>query len=140
MKAKCFNSFEAYEKWTGQFENASDYQEIPVVIDDGWKVSLDLFTECKSWKTALKRFAKIFSGVNSEIPDWIECIRESCESGYFRETTGWMPAWTEDPEKIKEWSKRGTYSWGIEETGDHYWYIYLNISGVYAGREETGNE
>lgn len=135
MKTKIFKSFEDYEKWTDQFENTSDYQEIPTVIDDGWKVSVDMFTECKSWKTALRRFEKAFAGVNSEIPGWVECIRESCENGYFLDTTGWKPAWTSDSEEVKEFAKRGTYSYGVEETMEGYWYIYLNISGTYAGRE-----
>lgn len=135
MKTKMFKSFEDYEKWTEKFENTSDYQEIPVAIDDGWKVSVDMFTECKSWKTALRRFEKAFAGVNSEITTWVECIRESCESGYFSDTTGWKPAWTSNPEEIKEFAKGGTYSYGVEETMEGYWYIYLNISGSYAGRE-----
>ena len=62
MKTKIFKSFEDYEKWTDQFENISDYQEIPTAIDDGWKVSVDMFTECKSWKTALRRFEKSICG------------------------------------------------------------------------------
>lgn len=135
MKTKIFKSFEDYEKWTDQFENTSDYQEIPTAIDDGWKVSVDMFTGCKSWKTALRRFEKAFAGVNSEISGWVECIRESCENGYFLDTTGWKPSWTSDPEEVKKFAKRGTYSYGVEETTEGYWYIYLNISGSYAGRE-----
>ncbi len=130
-----FASFEEYEKWTEQFENASDYQEVPCVIDDGWKVSADMFTACKSWKTALRRFEKAFSAVNSEIAGWVECMRESCESGFFEDTTGWRPAWTNNPEEVKEFAKGGIYSYGVEETMEGYWYIFLNISGCYAGRQ-----
>ena len=39
------------------------------------------------------------------------------------------------PEEIKAYSKNGTYSWGVEETSEGYWYLFLNISGIYAGRE-----
>lgn len=135
MKAKIFKSFEDYESWTEQFENCSDYEEIPTAIDDGWKVAVDMFTECKSWKTALRRFEKAFSKVNSEISAWVEGIRESCENGCFEDTTGWMPAWTRDPETVREFAKSGTYSFGVEETMEGYWYVFLNISGCYAGRE-----
>lgn len=134
MKARTFRSFEDYEKWTDLFENTSDYQEIPVDIDDGWKVSADLLTECKSWKTALKRFRKTFADIGN-VSDWVECIQESCENGYFEEITGWKPAWTNDPKVVKEWQERGTFSWGVEEVDEGIWYIYLNISGIYADRE-----
>lgn len=49
---KKFSSYAEYESWTDTFENASDYEEIPVAIDDGWKISIDMFTACKSYKTA----------------------------------------------------------------------------------------
>lgn len=135
MKAKIFKSFDEYEKWTEQFENTSDYQEIPCAIDDGWKVSVDLFTACKSWKTALRRFEKAFSDVNNEIKGWVECIRESCENGCFEDTTGWKPAWTTNPKEVNEFIKLGMYSYGVEENEKGYWCIFLNISGCYAGRE-----
>ena len=135
MTTMIFNSQEAYDNWTEQFENCFEYQEIPTAIDDGWKVAVDMFTECKSWKTALKRFAKAFAQVNPEIQGWIDCMKESCENKYFSDTNGWKPAWTTDPEQIKEWAKGGIYSWGVEETMEGYWYIFLNISGAYAGRE-----
>mgnify|MGYP002623456681 CR=1 FL=1 len=122
MTTLVFNSMDAYEAWTEKFENASDYEMIPTAIDDGWKVAVDMFTECKSYKTALRRFEKAFENVNSEINEWFECMRECCESGYFKEIENSYP-------------EGGTYSWGVEETMEGYWYIYLNISGSYAGRE-----
>lgn len=135
---KKFASYEEYEAWTETFEDCSEYENIPVLIDDSWKISADMFTECKSYKTALRRFEKTFASV-PEIKEWVEGIRESCESGCFEDTTGWKPAWTCDPEEIeaarKEAVKNGMYSWGVEETMDGYWYIFLNISGVYANRE-----
>ena len=136
-KTKIFHSQEEYDRWTESFESPSDYQEIPSVIDDGWKISADMFTECKSWKTALKRFEKAFVPVNSEISGWVECMKESCENGFFSDLTGWKPAWTSDPEEVEEWAKEGTYSWGVEETSEGYWYIFLNISGSYAGRKRN---
>lgn len=59
---------------------------------------------------------------------------ESCENGFFEDTTGWKPAWSNDLEEIKAQSKKGTYSWGVEEIYDGYWYLFLNISGIWAGR------
>lgn len=137
---KQFASFEEYEMWTEQFEDASDYQEIPCIIDDGWKVSADMFTACKSYKTALRRFEKAFKGVNGEISGWVECMTESCEGGCFKDVDGWRPAWTNDPAEASEFAKNGMYSWGVEETMEGYWYVYLNISGIYAGRQAQETE
>ena len=130
-----FSSYTEYECWTDTFENASDYEEIPVAIDDGWKISMDMFTSCNSYKTALRRFEKTFVEVSGEIAAWVEHMRESCEGGLFMDTTGWRPDWSNDPEVIKEHSKNGVYSWGVEEPSEGCWYVFLNISGIYAGRE-----
>lgn len=138
MKAtKKFTSYEQYEIWTEKFDNCSDYEEIPTLIDDGWKLAMDMFVECKSYKTALRRFAKAFgcTDENAGVKDWIEGMTESCESGYFSDTAGWHPAWTNDPEEIRKAAEGGTYSWGVEELDEGRWYIFLNISGIYANRE-----
>ena len=92
------------------------------MIYDGWKVAADLFTECKSFKTALRRFEKAFGEVNAEVHTWVECMKECCESGYFHECENGYP-------------NGGAYSWGVEETSEGYWYVFLNISGAYAGVE-----
>ena len=117
-----FNNYDAYDNWTEQFQDCSEYEMIPVAVDDGWKVMTDMFTECKSFKTALRRFEKAFGDVNTEIRGWVESMRESCEAGYFKESDMRYP-------------EGGTYSWGVEETDEGLWYVFLNISGAYAGRE-----
>ena len=129
-----FLSFDAFDAWTQQFEECSDWEMIPTAIDDGWKLSMDLFTACKSWKTALKRFAKAFKEVNPEVAGWVDCIRESCENGSFQDATGCRPAWTTDPDEIREFLSKGAYSWGVEQHDDK-WYVFLNISGSYLGRK-----
>ena len=130
-KTKVFNSFEEYENWTEKFDNCSDYEMIPTIIDDGWKIAADLFTECKTYRTALKRFKKAFSDWKI-IEEWTDCIFESCENGIFTDTTGWK-IWNIPDEEVR---KGGVYSFGVEENMEGLWYIYLNISGCYAGREE----
>ena len=136
-RMKKFTSIEDYEKWTEGFENASDYEEIPVMIDTGFEISVDMFTTCKSYKTALKRFEKTFGGSNKSISEWIESIKESCENGYFKDLDGWKPAWLKKPEEIEEYRKSGTYSWGVENVSENCWYIFLNISGGYVNRENV---
>lgn len=134
--AKKFESFDSYESWTEKYENryGHDYEEVLVVIDDGWKIACDLMTECKTWQTAVRRFTKLLKDASPEAFGWAEGIKESCESGYFSDTTGWQPAWMTDPEEIKNAAKNGMYSWGVEAIGEDRYYVFLNISGVYANR------
>lgn len=128
-KTKMFKSFDEYENWTNQFENCSDYEKIPVYIDDGFKISADAIIECKTWKTALNRFEKAFP--MDVLNPWIEIMKESCGSGYFEDIKGWMPAYACEKEELKEIAKSGTYSWGVEYLDENLWYIYLNVSGGY---------
>lgn len=134
MKTMEFHSYDEYEAWTEQFDEAYEYQNIPSLIDDGWKIMMDMFTECKSYKTALRRFEKAFGDHDQSVKDWLEGIKESCENGYFKDTC--RPGWNATEEEIKEFYAGGTFSWGVEEVDDGYWYIFLNISGAYAGRDE----
>lgn len=129
---KKFNSFEEYERWTERFENASDYEMIPCAIDDGWKISLDMFTECKSYKTALKRFAKAFDEIEKSagIETWVEGMKESCENGYFADK---LTYWDKEEERRRA-KEFGTYAWGVEQIDERLWYVFLNITGAYAGR------
>lgn len=131
MEVKKFESFAAYEAWTDTFNNAFEYQMIPTIVDDGWKVSIDLFTECKSAKTAIRRFVRIFSESFPDVKDWGEGMLESIESGYWHsDSHGYQDA--EEERRIAQ--TFGAFSWGIEEATDGEWYIYLNVSGEYAGR------
>lgn len=133
MKAtKTFDSFDKYEAWADTFENASDYQEIPAIIDDGWRVSMDLFVECKSYKTAIRRFAKAFRSSFPDVTDWAESMAESCENGYWKDRVWYDSKSAMENREISE--TFGTFSWGVEENMEGYWYIFLNVSGEYAGR------
>lgn len=138
-KLQYFESMEAFETWAESFENSSDYMEIPVCVDDGWKIACDMYIHCKRWKTALKRFENVFSDVHPEIPDWIEGIKEACESGYFKDIDGWKPANPVSKEDIETARNSGTYAWAVEDLGDGLWYIYLNLSGNYIFRGTKGS-
>ena len=120
MKMKKFGSFDEYIEWTEQFDNCSDYEAIPTAIDDGKKISMDMFVECKSFKTAIRRFERAFAEFGAEMDGWIDSMRESCENGCFKDS------YRED--------SANAYSWGVEEPMDGYWYVFLSISGVHAGR------
>ena len=131
MKAKKFTSYNEYEAWTDTFENVSEYQMIPTIVDDGWKVSMDFFVDCKSAKTAIRRFVRTFFENFPDVKDWGEWMLESIESGYWHDDSrGYQNA--EEERKIA--TSFGAFSWSVEEPMEGEWYIFLNVSGEYAGR------
>lgn len=119
MKMKSFKSFTEYEQWADSFDGCWEYEDIPCIINDGWKIAADMMIECKSHKTALRRFAKTFNPISDAVATWTEGMKESCETGCFHDAEQSYP-------------EGGTYSWGVEEVSDNLWYVYLNISGSYA--------
>lgn len=129
MKIKKFKNFEEFEVWADSFDDC-EYQYTPTIIDDGWKISVDMTTKCKSFKTALHRFAKAFAEYDC-IKDWADGMLESCEAGYFKDIT--LPSWCNTVAEFKEFNDFGVYCWSVEEIDDGEWYIFLNISGEYAG-------
>lgn len=133
MKTKKFNSYEEYEAWTEQFEDCYEHQYIPTVIDNGWVIAMDMFTDCKTWKTALNRFEKAFADHDESIKGWIQTIRESCENEYFHDAC--QHSCKTHKEVLEEARNFGTYNWSVEEVDDGRWYIFLNISGAYADRQ-----
>lgn len=114
-----FESMEAYEKWLDKIEIID---EIPCVIFDGWKFAADLQTECKSYKTALKRFEKAIADAHPAAKTYIEGMKESAEGGMYKDS------FTSKDEE----GKIHMYSWGIEKIDDDLYYLYLNFSGIYA--------
>lgn len=130
-KTKRFSCYDDFETWAEKFDDCTKYQFTPVVIDDGWKITADMFTECKSWKTALNRFEKACMDENGELAVWFETMRECAENGEFSGRL--LPAWSATEEEKKDFFKGGIYAWNIESHDDDYWYIDLVVSGVYAG-------
>lgn len=116
-----FNSQEAYENWMEQFDSYADFESIPTVVDDGWKISADLMVECKSYKTALRRFEKAFKDV-PDIAEFYECLADSCDSKCFFAKEGYMSE-----------QQYGALSYGVEQIDENRWYIYVNLSGGYRG-------
>ena len=140
-KVKSFTSYDEYEKWEEQFEESCEEENYPVYIDNGWDVKMDMFAECKNWKTAIRRFEKTFAEINPEVLPWAEQIMQECEEGNFTDVTGWKITFSYDEEEneqenLKSSQTFGSYGWGVEQLDENRWYIFLNISGAYAGKPE----
>lgn len=125
MKRYDFNSFEEFS----DAEVAGEWEALTVVTENGW-IKADLMTECKSWKTALRRFFKALDPDSAEeFEGWYECMRESAESGYFKMNDSRMADGSRNPYM--------SYAWEIEEMNDGEWYIFLNIHPGEYETEET---
>lgn len=126
MKRYDFNGFEEFS----DAEVAGEWEALTVVTENGW-IKADLMTECKSWKTALRRFFKALDPDSAEeFEGWYECMRESAENGYFKGNDFTMADGSRNPYT--------SYVWEIEEMNDGEWYIFLNIHpGKYETVEET---
>lgn len=113
MKIKVDN-YASFDEFSAS-GTAGNWNTITVIREDGW-IKSDLMTECKSYKTALRRFFDNLKDV-PEVAEWRDCITESCECGYFKEN---------EPQ---------SYAWAVEEINEGEWYIYLNTR-----TEQTDNE
>lgn len=131
-KAKVFDSMSDYLTWADSFDGSYDYQMIPSVVIDSKGYRIDLMTECKSWKTAIKRFRKAFASesISASVSDWCDMIAESCENGCWSDAV--KPSWFHTKEEYEDYIRNGSYSWGVEQVDDGLWYIYLNASGCHA--------
>lgn len=125
MKRYDFNSFDELSA----AEVSGEWEALTVVTEGGW-IKADLVTECKSWKTALRRFFKALNPDNSGLFNgWCECMMESAENGYFKGNDFTMADGSRNP--------CPSYAWEIEEMNDGEWYIFLNI---HPGEYETEND
>lgn len=114
MKTRLFRSFDEYH----DAEVASNYEEADIITENG-KISADLMTECKTWKTALRRFFNAVAGI-PELAEWKDCLTESCENGYFADAER---VW--DREK-SESVFTGSWAYGVEDH-DGAWYVFLVV-------------
>ena len=113
MKRRDFNSFDEFH----ESGTAGNYEEVTVIHENGW-VKSDLLTECKSWKTVLRRFFKML-GNDGIFEGWKETIEESIENGFF----------TMNDFTLSDGSKNPFpgYAFEVEEIDENVWYIFLNL-------------
>lgn len=81
---------------------------LTVVTEKNW-IMCDLVTECKSWKTALRRFFKLIESDKAPFDGMYDCMRGYGEYGLFEKTY------------------RTIYTYKIEALDENLWYIYLIV-------------
>lgn len=113
MKRYDFYSFDEFD----QSGTAGEYEALTVLHKSGW-IKCDIMTECKSYKTALRRFFKMI-GDDPHFEGWYESMREAAENGYFKMNDFVMGNGEKNP--------LPGYAYEIEELDEGLWYIFLNI-------------
>ena len=119
IKRYDFSSLYSYLKAADEDETLHADETMTVVRDGQW-LKADLVTNCKSWKTALRRF---FNNLpEDKTHGWYDCLLESAENGYFKMDDSMMADGSRNPVP--------GYFWEIEELdcpGEPSWYIFLNV-------------
>ena len=109
---RTFKNFDEYESYYENHEHR--YNDVDIAENE-FTVSADGEFECKSWKTALRRFFKALAN-DSRFDDWYEAILESIKNGIWKEVE------TIDGEYFL-----GGFHWSVEELDDNLWYIELTV-------------
>ena len=110
MKTLFFENFEAFEN-----ANVAGNQELTTIVKNAKHGALcaDLETNCKSYKTALKRFFKALTDY-PQFAEWEEQLNENCKEGCFQ-----------DFEK-QNGEYNGGWHFTVEQNDDSF-YICLNV-------------
>lgn len=116
MKIKVveFENFDQYEE-----SRVSGESEVIAIVGGGKNgtVCADLMTECKSWKTAVKRFFGALEG-DARFEGWKDSVAESAENGFFE--------WIEEEYKGGGNTERTGRFFTVEDY-DGEWYIALRV-------------
>lgn len=124
MKRYDFESFDEFDE-----SGVAGYREaVTVIHENGW-IKADLVTECKSWKTALKRF---FKAVPELKESWYECIVECIESGCWKANDYELADGSHNP--IPGWA------WEVECMDDGLWYVYVGENQADCSSEQPATE
>lgn len=112
-KMRRFDSTDSFLAWADAgnekcFEDGT-YIYVPVLVDNGWKISADFATDCAKPETAVKRFFRAFSEV-PELAEWEETLMEYLENnvshqGYdeIGDDGSWSGAKTNNTGGLKLW-------------------------------------
>ncbi len=117
-----FKSFQEYDAW----EEKQDGE--PVLIDDGWRMSMDMTVYARSAVSAVEEFVNAF--MMPETRMLLRDMKGEVEDGTYGDCTQRL-----NPSDTNElWERIGGYKWGVEHVDGNEWYVFLNASGNFLGR------
>lgn len=112
MRVMKFKSQDEYEKWVDERqENDRSINEIVCIVDEGFRLSVDLITACKKPATAIRRMFKELNDI-PELDGWQDGMTESIENGVYSDSAS------------HDWA------YGVENYGDEdydEYYVYLTV-------------
>ena len=122
----------AISKYVRYFENQDEYDVFydthehfgyrTDIVENKNDVSADATYECKSWKTAVKRFFAAIS-IDRRFDGWDEeCFIEAIGNGHWNDKS---TVWNDETGRCEY---TGDYAWGVEELDDGLWYIFLKVA------------
>ncbi len=113
IRVRSFTSQDDFENFIDDV-NENKWETVTIVREND-NIACDIFTDCKSYKTAIKRFFKALSEAVPELDCKSECegMLESCENGYFNSNNG------------------STWFWGVESIDECGWCVFLNVKKSY---------
>lgn len=117
-----FSSFKEYQSWQDKWSGES------VLIDDGWRMSMDMTVDARSAVGAVEAFVKEF--MMPETRMLLHDMKAEVEDGTYSDFAQRL-----NPTETQEmWDNIGGYRWAVENIDENRWYVFLNATGNFLGR------
>lgn len=108
---RTFRTFDEYSEYYDRHEHKMNDVDI---VENTLTVCADGEFECKSWKTAIRRFFKALAG--DDRFDWEESIIEWIKEGVWKDRAEYNGKYI-----------IGGYHWEVENIDENCWYIELTV-------------
>lgn len=113
---KMKRTFKSFDEYSEYYDNHEHKVNDVDVVENELTVCADGEFECKSWKTAIRRFFKALAD-NVLFDGWKECLEECVDNG----------TWKEREEHYNGEYIIGGWHWGVESIDESHWYIELTV-------------
>lgn len=108
---RTFKNFDEYSNYYDEHEHEMNDVDI---VENKLTISADGEFECKSWKTAIRRFFKALAG--DDRFDWEESIIEWIKEGVWKDRAEYNGKYI-----------IGGYHWSVESIDEGLWYVELTV-------------
>lgn len=111
---KMKRTFKSFDEYSEYYDNHEHRMNDVDIVEDTLTVGADGEFECKSWKTAIRRFFKALAG--DDRFDWEESIIEWIKEGVWKDRAEYNGKYI-----------IGGYHWEVENIDENCWYIELTV-------------
>lgn len=117
-----FKSFKEFDAWADQWQGE------PVLIDDGWRMSMDMTVYVHSAAAAVNAFSDVFQMPETKM--LLQAMRSAVDDGTYMDCARCL----DEAATQSMWDNIGGYKWAVERVDDGEWYVFLNATGNFLGR------